>query len=628
MAPSNEIKTLTPSLNFLVQLLSMFNTKAIEIPAQYRQKVIAVKKLFEDDPSGLTNTILDFAITCASVNYRIEVEDNDDLEKILNEWLRQINRGLIGKIPIGLAALAKEYFRERWKGSSNLLLRSFWEDTNNLFLPTTLFFVDGKDIKIKTSGPDKIVRLGSEKYYLRVDENESNDIPLPKEEDEYIFSQLPYEDWGTKETVPFLIRRGVYRNSKFLQLMTEKGEQIVAKALEYLMLMKKGTEKLFIEGNVSYNKEDLQKINQDLIDIVNRKKSEDGFASYATQFDTSIEHLIPEYTKAVNPDLYSGMEKRILAGLGLVEIVEGVASTRREGILNPKPLVGEINQGIRDFKSLLNDIVQLIIEKNKLRHPKWMNAEIRVTSSPVTQFMSDKSRDLLRGLYDRGVLSKRTLVEIVGDLDFDLETQRREDEKQKGHDKLMFAPVIQNQGEKPGQVPSKTGPEAKNFTRASVELAKQLICKKCQHQFEIDVESDTTSIDCPGCGETFSYPDEFEESKLEYEEAPYKNNKDLPFKNLPSGAKTIFRKTFNSVLTSTGDENQARQAAWRNVKLRYKKVGEEWVKKSKGELEQSLRELDSAALEEILKLEILGKQNKLLDHLLESKEEPKDEAVQ
>lgn len=71
-------------------------------------------------------------------------------------------------------------------------------------------------------------------------------------------------------------------------------------------------------------------------------------------------------------------------------------------------------------------------------------------------------------------------------------------------------------------------------------------------------------------------------------------------KNLPTGAISIGVKTFNRVLAETGDEEQARKAAWRNIKLKYKKVGDKWVRRtSKDEFYQD-SEYDYLAIEEIL----------------------------
>lgn len=50
-------------------------------------------------------------------------------------------------------------------------------------------------------------------------------------------------------------------------------------------------------------------------------------------------------------------------------------------------------------------------------------------------------------------------------------------------------------------------------------------------------------------------------------------------KSLPKGAQRIYIDTFNAVVRDGGSEDSARQAAWRNVKKEYKKVGDKWVKK-------------------------------------------------
>jgi len=55
---------------------------------------------------------------------------------------------------------------------------------------------------------------------------------------------------------------------------------------------------------------------------------------------------------AINDTIYAPIEKRILAGLGLIDIVTGTSSSRRESLLNPKPFVAEIKQGIEDFKKM------------------------------------------------------------------------------------------------------------------------------------------------------------------------------------------------------------------------------------------------------------------------------------
>ncbi len=581
---SKVIKGRNQLLSWLVDLMAFFQTETIKIPDKYRDKVIAVKEVLEDDTSGLVNTVLDFGITCALVDYRIET-DNENLTEILNDWLGKVNLNInadsdVKSIPTGLEALAKEYFRERWKGSSHLLLRTFWEEEKGLNLPTTLFFVDGEDIKCSPTDKEGAVVLGAEKYKLRIGTDTAKDLPLPNDENEKIFVQKPFESWGVREPIPWLIRKGLYRNLKFFTLMSSKGEYIVGKALEYLFAIYKGSERLFLDGQVTYGPEDLKTVSDDLAKLVQDKKNSAGLPSYATQWDTKFEHIIPDYSKAVNDAIYSPIEKRLLSGLGLVDIVEGTSSSRRESILNPKPFIAEVNQGVKDFKALLRDIIQYIIVTNSSKHPKWMSAKIEVHSSPTKEFMNKDIKQLLRSIYDRGSLSKRTLVEVVGELNYDLEKEYRKKEKADGDEKLMFAPVIQNnpKGATTNNVPAaKLGPEAKNFTQAT--------CKKCQEEFLIEEanEVDDGVLECPNCGEELKEDDIIEGAKV-FEQAPYNTIQDLPkqLQHLPAGAKTLWMKVFNESYPK--GEDYARKVAWSVVKKTYKKVGDKWTKKSKGNL--------------------------------------------
>lgn len=59
-------------------------------------------------------------------------------------------------------------------------------------------------------------------------------------------------------------------------------------------------------------------------------------------------------------------------------------------------------------------------------------------------------------------------------------------------------------------------------------------------------------------------------------------------KRLPKGAIKLGVQTFNRVLAETDDEEQARRAAWSNIKARYRKVGEKWVRKSGTEAPEAL----------------------------------------
>ena len=494
--------SMNPALTWLADMNRLYDQSEIKIPHGYRERVLAVKGMLGSDVSGLVNTVLDFAVKSASVEYTIET-NNKNLTKILNKWLKDVNKSLRGRVPVGLNALGKQYFMERWKCSSNILLRTLWEDEDDFYLPTKLWFVDGEDIVVKGS-KDGIRRLGEETYYLRVNNRKDNNIKLPSGEDEQIFVQRPFEMWSELTTVPYIIKKGIYKNLGLIMALVGKNEFVVNKALEYLLVHKKGSEKLAETNNPDfiYSFDDLNTASEALKNFIGRRKQENGVSIYTTNFDTEIEHLIPEYEKALKSELFSPMEKRLLAGLGLVDIVEGTASSRRESILNPKPLIGEINNGITDFKTLLTDLVQTIIEINKEKHTKYFSGkiEIKVKSTPVTNFITKDTKQLIRSLYDRGLLSKRTTVEVLGEMDFDIEVNRRAEEKKEKLDKKMEPPVIQNNGDSavaPQQLkqdeklqtdPNKkekdvdeekredrTGPEKKNFTQSSWDQGNELL---------------------------------------------------------------------------------------------------------------------------------------------------------
>jgi len=507
------IRPVTYHLRWLLDMVDFFTRDTIKMPSGYRDQVLETKDLLKNDISGLTNTMLDFAISSAiDVDYRIET-NNNNLDIILNNWLDDINSALRGKVTTGLASLAKEYFRERWKGSSFLLLRTFWESVDGYVLPTKLYFVDGEDILIRAD--EETVTIGEEQYRLRISKTKSKRLPSTK--NEMIFVQKPYEAWGTNYPTPFMIMRGLFKNMKFLEVLEGKGEMVVGKALEYLLTLKKGSEGLTRDNIAVYDKSDLDTVKDDFKKIVEDRKTTSGTPTYVTNFDTELAHLIPEYNKVLEGALFSPIEKRILAGIGLVDIVQGTTSTRRESVLNPKPYIAEIKSGVHDFKELLKDILVTVIEKNKNKHKKYFaDSKIKeVRTTPIKIFLGDDAKSLLRSVYDRGGLSKQTFVEVVGDVDYAMEVERRKNEKSRGEMKSMFPPVIQNQeqtrspeenGPKNDDeevVPDdRRGPESKNFLQALEEAR----CPHCGEvfDFESQLEVSVNVVQCPECDEEIS----------------------------------------------------------------------------------------------------------------------------
>jgi len=210
------------ALDWFNFLAGMGSSKTINMPKKYRRQVMATKELFNNDVSGLVTTIVDFMIKSATVNYKIETK-NSNLDEILNDWAWELNSDFSTYIPTGLKSLAKQYFIERWKGSSHLLLRVGWGKVGDMELPTQMVFVAGEDI-ITERRTDKVHTIDNVKYSLRIDAK--NSMPLPAGEDETIYVRRPYESWDTDEPTPFMIKRGVYYNIEFMKLLLDKSSFI------------------------------------------------------------------------------------------------------------------------------------------------------------------------------------------------------------------------------------------------------------------------------------------------------------------------------------------------------------------------------------------------------------------
>lgn len=454
---------INPTLALLNQMLSLFSAEQIAVPPDFYSQASSINTLLKSDTSGLVNSLLDYAITSGQVDFSVETS-NTNLTKILGEWMKNINVSLRGKVPTGIDSLAKEYYRERWKGSSLMVLRTLWEEVDGFTLPTKLWFASGKDIKIEDNSES--MEIGLEKYFLKVNKNKS--IALPTSKFEKIYVQRPYESWGVHYPVPYLIRRGVYYNLKFLEILNKKGSNVLGKAMEYLMLMKKGNVELSKNGNTdfTYSKEDLTKLKDDFQKLQDDMSFNRGSPLYTTNFDTELEHLIPEYEKILRGELYYPIEKRILAGLGFIEIIQGATSSRKDSVLNPKVFIGEVESGVNDFRAMMTDVLMDIIDKNKSLHRKFTSSDlIQIRTSPLKAFYGSGEREFLRSLYDRGLLSMRTMLELGVSVDLDEEAERRKVEESDGMEETMYPHLVQNLEQHPdsGENPNPDDPNEDNI---------------------------------------------------------------------------------------------------------------------------------------------------------------------
>ena len=594
------------------QFLSyLFSSGGITVPTDYHSRCAKISLMLDNETSGLINTILDYSVSSASeATYGIEC-NNETLEKLLNQWLQKININVNG-IPTGLQALSKEYFKERWEGSSFCILRvRDWEpiavDGVTLKVPTTMWFVNGSSIYVKRPKTNNY-KLGTDTYYLDKDYK----LQIPSKADESIVVQKPYNRWFDKYATPYLIRKGVYKNWLAVDTLQGKSNEVISKVLPYLFLMEKGDKDLFLQG-VDYKNEDLKEMVDNFKTEYEKYISEQGKTpAHGIPFDQKYSHLIPDLRSILSEELYRQGFRSILSGLGFVDMIE-IAPSRQENRLNPKPFITEVNDGISGFKSILSDVINIIRENNNSHRKLFSDTnEILITNSPI-RINVDQLLDSLRSGYDRGICSIQSYQEVLG-LNYDKEKERRIKERNEGDEELFYPHLITNNEDKGIDIinPSKprtkkqenlenenkTGPEKNNYKNASL-----VICQHCGHEFDYDKtpEAGMGWVKCPKCGngvtqESGKIINKSIDSNLnavdkkELEEAPYdKNNPPDFLKKYPKGAQEIFIKIFNESIPK--GEDYAFPVAWSALKRwlkknGYKKVNDKWVKSEEMKNEQ------------------------------------------
>ncbi len=567
--------------------------RKIVVPEGFHDRVVAVEEMLSDDVSGLVDSLTDFAVNTASVDFTVET-DNPELTKILKKWLDNINSPYKGQIPRGIKPLAEEYFKERWKHSSFPILKiPKWENINGINVPTKMFFVDGGSVYSKElNDTDETVDLIGYKYFLGIAKKDS----LNKG----VIITKPYGRWFDEYPNPYLIKRGIYHNWKIIESLKKRETEVLEQIIPYLFLIKSGTEKLATENIKTYSQSELQdkiKQFQILIDELKSTKNVGKAKSpiRSTQFDEELKHLIPDLKAMFNPELFASAEKAILSGLGFIDVVEATSTSRRESILNPKAFIEETKKGVEDFKGILRELVIRIIEANKGSHKKYMsnNVTFSIASSPIKGFMSNDFKNQLRLLWERGQLSNQTYAELVGEVEYQTEVRRREREAKDGLEYTMYPHITDNRegvgidivGEESKDTDKNGNPidpdkidDKQKYDIGSYEAEAK--CSHCGHIFDYlaERESGMGRVKCPKCSEPVTQKD-LTVSKLALETAPYTKITELPdnVKKKLSPAKQrdwmkIFNNAYRFYLGKFGDPKKAETLAFRTAWSQIKNV--------------------------------------------------------
>jgi cation transport regulator ChaB len=618
----------------------------IKVETEFHKQVSQVKGILNDDRTSFISSILEFMIHAGNVPINVKTT-NSNLDKIYEDWKRNVNANLNLDIPRGMRSLTEQYWRERLT-SSLLCLRIRWSKIDGYIIPTTMYFADGGSIYAK----NKSGKLNTTTYYLGEPKDKENNI-LDTTDNETILIRKPYTQWTSLYPTPYLNRKGATYHALFKFAILDKFAEFVNTVNPYQQFIRLGCEAALAKSGMMPTPEELKDVTEKYQQKVKEAKEHPyakGFVG-ATPFDHKLEDIVPPYEKVLNENHLKMTDKNILASLGMIEF-KGFSSNREEAILNPKVLIEEIIDGVLDWVELLTEVTILTQQKNG-QAKKFGNLDVRLSPGMIKSFVTDDMRALIRSWYDRGLISKKSAVESTTLLDFEIEVTERDRERKDKLNERMYPQVTQNLEQNPNdysnpgddnipEVKKPGSPESKNF-----KSSEKINCPNCEEEIDYvnEPEKGMGYIACPGCGvsidqegkvykaleehevilepikdirkipneirqnlsaeqeqifkekfneefvrQTALQTDNFlrQQKSIEfaneqvYLEAPYTKTSYPPqLKNLPTGARNLFIRTFNRILEETGDENLARRSAWSNVKKRYFKDSDGTWKKRK-----------------------------------------------
>ena len=584
--------------------LMLSPTGKIKVNDTFHGQMQQINRLLENDQTGLVSTLLEFMVHAGTVDVNFN-SDNPKLSKLFDEWKENVNADLNLDIPRGLRGFTEQYFRERWK-SSFIVVNLRWHKINGFWLPTRMYLMDGASIHVKN---DKRLLNGNAYYLGNPDKDEAEQ--LKNTETQTIIVRKPYNHWYDQYPVPYLVRKGALYHSLFKIKVLERQSEIIQTAFPYQLLIKVGTQEAIKKG-MGPTQEDLDAIKEK---FQNQKKDFDEhvFAKGligAFAGDVNLEELIPDYKKALDEAILKPVDKNILYALGMIEF-KGFSSNREEAILNPKVLVEEVEDGVKDYVELLTEIVKQIREKNRGKYT--VNDKVEVQSGIIPAFLTDEMRTLIRSWYDRGLVGRKSALENTTGLNFETQVKERGIERKQKLDTLMYPRLTQNLEKDPADLTPDTEdipddkkpgtPESKNYKNACEETECIVEPMKTIRSLPNEIRDELTKSEQRVFKQAFNQCFEKctelkydnllrEKASMEYAwtitkeyiEAPYQDNKSLPdnVRNvLPSEAQTIWRNVFNQSVAKGDSEETARKKAWAAVKKGFKKDkdSKKWVKK-------------------------------------------------
>ena len=577
---------------------------ATNFPNQVKQ----INKILDNDKTGRVSTIYDFMVHSATVPMKIET-GNETLNTVLNKWQTKVlNRNANIGIQSGLRALSTENFRERWS-SSLLGLTVQWGEEDfggnigKWTLPKRMWFLN--EAAIET---EKNTSIDARKFYLKMDKNKREELKQGVNKTVYI--RRPFTALHKDTVVPYFTQRGTVFNALLKSAIVQKQSDVIESLIPLILKLQAGSDELTAQG-MAPTKEQFVELKKQITDAYDRYRASGDFSDLiaSLRHDVNLDYLIPDLTKIFSTTIVASVDKDLLASLGMIEL-QGFG-TRQEGLLNPKVMIEEVFDAVKDWSDLLNEVMLDMLQRNKGKHPQLADSEIKVIPGIIQAFLTDEMRAMIRSMYDRGDVSRQDGVEQTTGLDFETQVQRIIKEKARGLDKTCKPPIIQNmeqydeptndnnnmedQGKKPGS------PEADNFNNAILKNYKSILeakkntlvkCTGCNLVFDYASvpEKRMGSVLCPGCGKEILQDGKLvaklsnpNTATVDEIATPYENIDALPTdlkEILPTGAQIIWTKEFNDNLKVSVNIEKASLSAWAKVEEKYETVDEgKFVKK-------------------------------------------------
>lgn len=466
-----------------------------KVATTFHAQVIQVSRFLKNDVTSMISTIVDFMVQSATVPIKFESKDSK-LNTTFTKWQKNVNAEVNIDIPRGFRSLTEQYFRERWK-SSFIILNINWGVINGFQMPVDMWFTDGG----KVYAERKDTNLSSTKYYIGPKKNLKTQIKNRNKRT--VIIRKPYNFLYDQYPTPYLIKKGaIYHGLKKEELL-DKQSQGVSQAFPSMLAIKIGSDQAMKTGNMPVQKE-LDDMKQRFIDLKTNTDSRtlnNGLVG-AFPYDTNFENILPDFSKIMDPKVTDSTDRNLLMSLGLIEF-KGFSTNREESILNPKPLVSEIEDAVEDFVQLMEDVMYEIEKRN----PKTdIIEDVTVSHDPIKSLLTDAMKALIRSLYDRGLISKQDTVEGTTTYDFEQQVEKRKNETEDDLDEIMKAPVILNQNSddydegngdsNQNQTPQQVKSEGKlNSKEKSVFKKAYLKCKGRCEKIKCDKDfTEATSI--------------------------------------------------------------------------------------------------------------------------------------